>query len=211
MKNTKIDWCDYTINPIKGMCLNDCWYCYAKKMYRRFNWDKHIRLDMSVFNDIQKLKEPSKIFVGSMHDIFGDWVRNDWIYDILLKVKQYPQHTFIFLTKFPRGMVGWKFPNNCWLGITITGEEFNQSHIHGSFSGMDNIKFISFEPLLAEPELITKYLSLDWIIIGGLTPQPVHKKEWVQSLIQQAREKQIPIFLKDNLNWHEKIQEFPNA
>jgi len=183
-------------------------------MYKRFGWDTHIRQDLTVFDDLFKLKKPSKIFVGSMHDIFGDWIPHHWIAeirDIILNHTEFDKHTFIFLTKFPKRYLEFRFPNNCWLGTTITGKENNQSHIHGSFSGMDNIKFISFEPLLAEPEPITKYLSLDWIIIGGLTPKPAHKKEWVQGLINQARERQIPIFIKPNLKWNKKIQEFPNA
>jgi hypothetical protein len=50
----------------------------------------------------------------------------------------------------------------------------------------------------------------DWVVIGGLTPRPVHKKEWVDKIIKQARELKIPIFLKTNLHYPEKIQEFPS-
>lgn len=39
MGKTKIDWCDYTINPVIG-CTFGCEYCYAKKMNDRFNWVK---------------------------------------------------------------------------------------------------------------------------------------------------------------------------
>ena len=28
---TKIDWCDSTINPVRG-CSRGCEYCYARKM-----------------------------------------------------------------------------------------------------------------------------------------------------------------------------------
>lgn len=68
MNKTKIEWCDFTINPIKGICKNDCWYCYAKKMYKRFGWDTHIRQDYLVFSNMPK--KPSRIFVGSTHDLF---------------------------------------------------------------------------------------------------------------------------------------------
>ena len=30
MNKTKIDWCDYSWNPITG-CLHECDYCYARK------------------------------------------------------------------------------------------------------------------------------------------------------------------------------------
>lgn len=221
MQRTKIEWVrnqdgsqGYTINPVKGLCKNNCWYCYAAKMYKRFGWDKHIRLDLNVFGDIQKLKKPSKIFVGSMHDIFGNWIPHHWISEVIDMVSrgEFQKHIFIFLTKFSKRYIEFQFPKNCWLGVTITGKENYQSFRHGVFSGMDNIRFISYEPLLAEPEPITKYLSLDWIIIGGLTPKPVHKKEWVQDIINQARELDIPVFIKDNCHYEkEYLREFPKG
>ena len=51
--------------------------------------------------------------------------------------------------------------------------------------------------------------DIGWIIVGGLTPKSAHKKEWVDKLVLQAKEKGIPIFLKDNLKYSEVIREFP--
>lgn len=44
MNKTKIDWCDYTWNPVTG-CLNTCEYCYARKQSARFSGD--VRLNFS--------------------------------------------------------------------------------------------------------------------------------------------------------------------
>lgn len=38
MNKTKIDWADYTWNPVTG-CKHDCSYCYARKMSARFSGD----------------------------------------------------------------------------------------------------------------------------------------------------------------------------
>jgi protein gp37 len=52
---------------------------------------------------------------------------------------------------------------------------------------------------------------IEWVIVGAETgpgaksPEP----EWVQSIINQCRDAGIPIFLKNNLNWPMKIQEYP--
>lgn len=52
---------------------------------------------------------------------------------------------------------------------------------------------------------------IEWVIVGAQTgpgakpPEP----EWVQSIINQCRSAGVPIFLKNNLNWPVKIQEFP--
>lgn len=77
-------------------------------------------------------------------------------------------------------------------------------------------KFLSFEPLLelTVPFKLDGYFRrIDWIIVGKLTGSKKIKleKEWVLSLIRDCRANNIPIFLKDNLKWEEKIQEFPDS
>ena len=55
--------------------------------------------------------------------------------------------------------------------------------------------------------------GLDWVIVGGQTgpgavaPEPA----WVQSIIDQCREASVPVFLKDNLQWPERIREMPEV
>lgn len=54
---------------------------------------------------------------------------------------------------------------------------------------------------------------IDWVIIGAQTGPGAKppKPEWVQSIIDQCRSVGVPVFLKDNLNWPEKIQEYREA
>lgn len=211
MNRTKIEWCDYTINPIKGICKHGCWYCYAEKMYRRFKWNPKVRYDKYEIYKAQGIQEPSKIFICSTHDIMGEWVPDKWIQDIIDFCYLCDYHTFIFLTKNPKRYVNFKFPKNCWLGMTITGLEDDINWLWNSYSGMDNIKFVSLEPLL---NFINIYDFLhtkpNWIIVGGLTPKSKHKLKWVETIIKQTKENNIPIFLKDNLHFEQNIKEFPN-
>lgn len=215
MNKTKIDWADYSINPVKGICPNNCWYCYARKMYKRFKWNPEIRLDLDCLMGykIDKIKKPSRIFVGSMHDIFGNWIPDEWIWTIIgiLSKYEYKKHTFIFLTKFPKRYQYFDFPENCWLGLTLTGEETAfkaQDDLHWIFRKPKNLKFVSYEPLLKHPYYPTK---IDWVIIGGLTGYKYKRPDKViKGMINYYKKiKNIPIFIKDNLKWEEKIQEFP--
>lgn len=48
MNKSKIEWCDYTWNPITG-CRHNCPYCYARKMTARFAGD--VRLNMMAKKD----------------------------------------------------------------------------------------------------------------------------------------------------------------
>jgi len=98
MQKTKIEWCDYTWNPVVG-CRRGCSYCYAKRLNDRFGMIP----DFSVptffperLND-KFPKKPSKIFVGSMTDICF-WKR-EWMDEVLKVIRKQPQHTFMFLTK----------------------------------------------------------------------------------------------------------------
>lgn len=163
-----------------------------------------------------KLKKPSRIFVCSTHDIMGNWIPDEWIKEIINRVKQYPQHTFQFLTKYPRRYDDWGFPVNCWLGVTDTGGSYFPSDTFADII-KPNIKFISFEPLL-EPLKTYIYADTDWIIIGAMTGagskkyQP--KIEWIEDIILKAKQYNLPIYMKSNLKkvWRGKlIQEFPNT
>ena len=211
MNKTKIEWCDYTWNPIKGYCPNNCPYCYAHRMYNRWGWDKTIRIGVKELNAPMKLKKPSRIFVGSMIEMYHPDIicsHRDWIDSILAWSCQSPQHTFITLSKCPGGYDFFDFPKNWWLGVSLTGKIKWKALIYLPPIRDDIVKFVSIEPLLAPVDHIDIYM-FDWIIIGGLTPSPVHKKEWIDDIVGRADELGIPIFIKDNAHYPIKRQEFP--
>ena len=55
MKKTDIEWCDYSINPVKGLCPVGCEYCFARRLYKRFKWNPEIRLDSEVLMPMTRL------------------------------------------------------------------------------------------------------------------------------------------------------------
>ena len=215
MNRTKIEWTDNTWNPVTG-CLHGCPYCYARKIAKRFKdlfpngfkptFHPH-RLDLPY-----RIKHPIKIFTVSMGDLFGDWVPASWIQAIIKVAEDNPQHIFQFLTKNPERYKEFKFPKNCWLGTTVTQQNDVYRILHLVENNSSNIKFVSFEPLLGEIRMLFPDPDnvVNWIIIGAQTnPYRPPKPDWVQKLIRQAKDNGIAIFLKDNLRWPEKIQEFP--
>lgn len=81
--NNKISWCDFTWNPVKGLCPVACPYCYARAMYKRFKWDPTVRLDRHELQAPYKLKNRhARIFVGSTIELFGDLI-HPWLDDII--------------------------------------------------------------------------------------------------------------------------------
>ena len=219
MNRTKIDWCDYSWNTVTG-CKNGCWYCYARKIRQRFwpgmPFDQLATYDERLDDPI-KVKKPSRIFVGSMTDLFAPWQPRYNVKNILKIVRKCPQHTFIFLTKSPFGYKYWSFPDNCWLGVTITSyEDWSRIAQLVAYKGSKNLTFASVEPILGD--FNTSYLYLvDWIILGALTgPGSVKrapvKQEWIERAVKETRRLNIPLFIKSSILGHytkEKIQEYP--
>lgn len=169
----------------------------------------------------KKLKKPSTIFVSSMGDLFGSWVPTYWIKSILDVIEQCPQHTFIFLTKNPRGYSDISIYDklrklkNVWIGTTITsGKDIAK---HGEMPIIPQ-KFLSIEPL-QEPLYITYLYGYDWVIIGSETGnrknKVIPKKEWIDSIIKQCRMFDIPVFMKDSLipivGKRNMLREFPEG
>jgi len=239
MKN-KIGWCNLTFNPVWG-CKNKCPYCYARKIAKRFYrimidsefvyWYKTKKWIMPEgwwegFKDFKPTflysqfnkkfpKKPQRIFVGSMSEI-AHWEK-EWMEKVLDRIKLYPQHVFQFLTRYPGIYFGkYKFPVNCWLGTTITGP-LNKGpmeyHTEKAFNlNKDNLKFISFEPLLEEVELNFK---VGWVIIGVETgnrkEKVIPKREWIEGIVNYCKNNNIPIYLKDSLKeiYPVEMKEFP--
>ncbi|MBN2400816.1 MAG: DUF5131 family protein [Spirochaetes bacterium] len=228
----KIGWCDYTFNPVWG-CYRDCPYCYARKIAKRFAvpmFKKELRNTFTSWNGtgdyLNNLKQfrptwiesnfqkkfprkPSRIFVNSMGDI--SYWQPEWMKRVLKKIKEYPQHTFLFLTKNYNVYRDYSFPRNCWLGITATDiKEYCDWTV--SFK---NIRFVSIEPMLNFFPNCFKKKYTDWIIIGAETGNKknkiIPKREWIQELVR-VRDFGISVFMKDSLKpiWGENlIQEFP--
>jgi protein gp37 len=183
VNKTKIEWTDYTWNPLTG-CWgpggtaekpNRCAYCYAKGMAKRFSpFEKtgYVQIKMQCINNDPfqplfwpdrldqpaKVKKPSKIFVCSMGDLFGDWVPDRWINSVLnvTKAPYADRHTFQFLTKNPKRLKDFNpWPSNCWVGTTVTNQADADERLPWLLKVDAPVRFVSHEPLLAETDIIS--------------------------------------------------------
>lgn len=257
MNKTKIEYVDYTWNPVTG-CFHGCPYCYARRIANRFKpkyplGDDCIQPDDDIYeiryksqsfkygfyptfhsyrlNEPVKVQKPSRIFVSSMGDLFGEWVHPRWIRDVLAVCEECKQHTFLFLTKNPRRYIEFikfkgevnriDFPGNCWVGTTITNQKDADERLPLLCKSKASVKFVSYEPMMGRVDISLWTVSgyeeppfddvIDWVIIGAMTgPGAIKPKpEWIESIIKQCRDAGVPLFIKDNVRWPVKIQEFP--
>lgn len=210
MQTTKIEWTDKSWNPVTG-CLNGCEYCYAARISHRFGRSFEPALHPSRLSQPRRLRTPSKIFVCSMADLFGDWVPQTWIDLVMDVVRTNPQHTFQFLTKNPKRLPTILWPHNAWVGATAVNQGMADNAMMHLQSVKASVKFLSVEPML-RPVRLERSRILDWVIIGAMTgpgrkqPDP----EWVRNITKDARASGAAVFYKPNLIWDNAPREFPN-
>ena len=162
-------------------------------------------------NEPLKIRKPVKIFTCSVADYFAVWTREEWRQEIYKIMNRCPQHVFLVLTQDPQNIADIPdLPKNIWVGTTVR-DQSEIERIEVLKKKTISIRFVSLEPLLGNIE--TDLSGIQWVIIGAMTGVLGNKykvkEEWVEHLVHQAREKNVSVFIKDNLNWKESIKEFP--
>lgn len=253
-KSTGIEWTDSTWNPIRGCSRvsEGCRNCYAESVAARFSglgqayfglasfkiigegtpsehvephWTGDVRLIEKHLDDPLHWKEPRKIFVNSMSDLFHTRVKDEWLASIFDVMARAPQHTYQILTKRPERMrdallagsapdVACAFentyrqewpPKNWLFGVSVEDQE-TVSHRLKFFEGLDCFPlFISYEPALGPINWFeTDFADLvDWIICGGESgphARPIHP-EWARSTRDFCKFHGIPFFFKQWGAW----------
>jgi protein gp37 len=199
-------------NPVTG-CLHGCEYCYARRIYQRFGRSFKPAFHPERLDQPMRRRKPSRIFVCSVADLFGTWVPQEWIDQVLAVVRQCPRHTFQFLTKAPGRLSGQDWPGNAWVGCTATNQAMWDEAAESLRSVQASVRFISAEPML-EPIVAAANWMPEWLIIGAQTgpggKQPC--RGWVGRLTVQAHAFGSAVFYKPNLiGWKSPPREFPEG
>lgn len=220
MKNTKIEWCDHTVNFWWGCSevSEACQNCYAREIAKRFKVDcwgdkpRHFRIEKAT-EEVRKLNASAgrrgvieTVFVNSMSDFFDIDVSGKIRQTLWRLFAECDNLRFMILTKRANvlachvGAFGDNIPPNVHFGITAE----NQARLDERMSALrrfDRKVFLSCEPLLGAID-ISKYAEkIDWVIVGGenapLSKCREFKLVWADGLLRQARESFfIPFFFK---------------
>lgn len=203
----------YVWNPIPGMCPEPrCPWCWAIDIYVRYKWNTTIRLDQKTLE--KKHPHFKHIFTCSTIDLLKDGVDPGYAHKIIRQIKQYETHCnrYFFLTKHPKRLKDYRFPSNCWIGVTITCQEDLWRLDYLLDSRIPNVKFLSIEPLIGEIDLPSGIGSeIYWIIVGQMnkrwrTKYPACEPEWIEKITKFCARSGIALFEKDNLISLKKIQ-----
>lgn len=190
MNKTKIEWTDFSANPIKFRdtegraawgCIKasaGCQNCYAEAISRRYRGPgagftaKRMEgltpyvdeAELKAMLSPRRLPAGSKCFLGDMTDVFGEWVSFGLLFRVFRTIWSRPDVTFQILTKRPERMR--KF-FEMW--DDLEGEDFDFHDARGPAevrkhhpSGRGEI-FAQYVEPLGEPPPGAAYPTFDWI------------------------------------------------
>ncbi len=219
--NGNVEWASWTWNPITG-CLHGCNFCYARAITHngqmaanypfgfepafyeyRLEAPKNTRIPVDSNNPAD-----GRVFVGSMADVFGKWVPDEWIQKIFDACMEAPGWEYLFLTKWPNRYKMLESLPKAWFGASVI-QQSDVSRVEREMKSFETtgVKWISLEPML---ERIT-FNDLSWcnlVVIGaqtatqqpsGYVPEKAADFEWVWDVVRQCKDAGVPYYLKPNL------------
>ncbi len=209
-QGSSIEWTEATWNPVTG-CTKisaGCKNCYAERMAGRLqamgvpqyaNGFK-LTLQPRALELPMRWKQPRKIFVNSMSDLFQKELPPAYIKQVFGVMNRCPQHSFQILTKRPEiaahlaSELLWS--NNIWMGTSI--ENVLVLHRVASLVQIPSqTRFLSIEPLLGPlPQLPLR--GVHWVIVGGESgpnARPMNP-DWVRQIRDRCLAHGVPFFFK---------------
>lgn len=237
-KTTGIEWTESTWNPLRGCTRvsEGCRNCYAERVSARFSskgqpfhliaerspsgprWTGKVILVESMLREPIKWKEPRRIFVNSMSDLFHEAVTDEWLAKIFDVMERAPQHVYQILTKRPLRMltalraVG-ATPPNWWFGVSIEDQQSARARLPVLAETPCALRWVSYEPALGPVDLAAALAqpnmtatgamlrvpaAIQWIVVGGESgPGSRHfDPAWARTVLKVCREQGIPFFMK---------------
>jgi protein gp37 len=174
-----IEWTDATWNPVTG-CTKlspGCKHCYAERLAGRLQAMRNPRygngFGLTLHPDQLALplkwRQPRRIFVNSMSDLFHEAIPEYFIREVFSVMARAHWHVFQVLTKRAQRLAelapNLEWPSNVWQGVSIEDAEY-VDRIANLRAVPAAVRFLSIEPLLGPmPKLSLR--EIHWVIVGG--------------------------------------------
>jgi protein gp37 len=209
-ETSSIEWTDATWNPVTGCTKvsQGCKHCYAQRFAERFRgvpghpfeqgfdlklWPERLGLPLT-------WKDPKRIFVNSMSDLYHPGVPIDFIEGVFRTMNRARWHSFQVLTKRAERIaaLGDTLPwsSNIWQGVSVEDERVT-GRIELLRSVPAHVRFLSLEPLIGPLDNLNLE-GIHWVIVGGESGPKARpmRREWVTRIRDQCRRDSVPFFFK---------------
>jgi protein gp37 len=208
--NSPIEWTDATWNPITG-CTKispGCKFCYAERLSLRLQamGQRNYRDGFELTPQPHMLerplhwKQPRRIFVNSMSDLFHADVPPAYIAQVFDVMHRAHWHQYQCLTKRSERLLELdsvlRWQPQIWMGVSVENEDYLFRIDHLRKTGA-YIKFLSVEPLLGPLHKINLQ-GIDWVIAGGESGPGARAldADWVRELRDRCLRERVPFFFK---------------
>lgn len=209
MNETPISWCTHTWNVMSGCypVSPGCANCYARVLAEQKRGTKAFPngFDLTYrwhkLDEPRRLKEPARIFVNSMSDLFWEELSDDDIRRVFEVMNEVSRHQYLILTKRSERLAEiaprLTWTPNIWQGVSVENQRWT-SRIADLRTVPAAVRFISFEPLLGPID--ADLTGIDWVIVGGESGSEHRPMDqaWARAIRDEAVAKGIPYFFKQD-------------
>lgn len=179
------------INIVIG-CNIGCPYCYARMNNNRFHTIDDFNKPVFFENKLKMLdnKKQGAYLLTGQSDLSG-WDK-DWLREVFERMKKNKETQYIFLTKRPEKIKIDNTPDNGWFGVTITSskEKYRINELRNNIKAKHY--HLTFEPMFDDVGNLD-LTDISWIVIstetGNRKNKGITKREWVENIYNQAKEK----------------------
>ena len=208
--SSHIEWTDATWNPVTGCSKVSpgCKHCYAERLAGRLqamgqrNYARGFELTLQpqMLEHPLKWRQPRRIFVNSMSDLFHDGVPDAYIHRVFDVMRSAMWHQYQVLTKRSERLVrlapSLEWQRYIWMGVSVESDKFVYRVDHLRQTGA-YVKFLSIEPLLG-PLVDLDIRGIDWVIVGGESGPGARPMDpnWVRAIRDICVRSGVPFFFK---------------
>jgi protein gp37 len=208
--SSHIEWTDATWNPVTGCSKISpgCKFCYAERLsyrlqamgQRNYRNGFEITLHPHMLEHPLRWRQPRRVFVNSMSDLFHQDVPTHYIKQVFEVMRRARWHQYQVLTKRSErllelsAVLDWQ--PQIWMGVSVESQDY--LHRIDDLRGTGaKIKFLSIEPLLG-PIHNLNLRDINWVIVGGESGPGARtmQAEWAREIRDSCIRAQVPFFFK---------------
>jgi hypothetical protein len=139
-----------------------------------------------------------------VQDIFVEDASRDDIQRILDICDKTTNWTYVFVTEHPAALADIEFPENCWVGVSVTTQEETDAAIAALKDVQAKARFLEID-CSKERFSFDDLSPVDWIVVGNKDSGILPTWQDVFELESAVYEHDKPVYYKPSLDWQQIV------